>query len=177
MDFRKIEKFLMDTGKYVWILLCGLVLTFNPEGATVLVTKCVGWALVAIFAIKLIKLAVGDRLHWGRDAFYSGACMCIGVILLAKPMIIANLIGRTIGIILMVWGLSAMKDGHSKLIAILTVLAGLVLVCIPASLTNAVLTICGLIMTAIAVVNILANVRARKRIHGNEDPNIIDAAQ
>ena len=177
MDYRKIERFLMDTGKYIWILLCGLVLTFNPEGATVLVTKFVGWALVIICAARLIKLAVGDRLHWGRDAFYSGACMCVGVILLAKPMIIANLIGRTIGIILMVWGLTAIRDGHSKLIAIITAAAGLVLVCIPASLTNAVLTICGLIMTAIAVVNILANVRARKRIADREDPNIIDAVQ
>ena len=175
MDFKKIEKFLMDTGKYVWILLCGLVLTFNPEGATVLVTKFVGWALVAIFAIKLIKLAVGDRLHWGRDAFYSGACMCIGVILLAKPMIIANLIGRTIGIILMVWGITAIREGHSKLIAVLTVIAGLVLVCIPASLTNTLLTLCGIIMTATAVVNIVAIVRARKRLTGGDDPNIVDA--
>ncbi|MBR5020370.1 MAG: DUF308 domain-containing protein [Oscillospiraceae bacterium] len=177
MDYRKIERFLMDTGKYLWVLLCGLVLTFNPEGATVLVTKFVGWALVVICAAKLIKLAVGDRLHWGRDAFYSGACIAVGVILLARPMIIANLIGRTMGIILMVWGLTAIRDGHSKLIAILTVVAGLTLVCIPASLTNALLTICGLIMTAIAVVNILANVRARKRISGNDTPNIIDAAQ
>ena len=177
MDFRKIEKFLMDTGKYVWILLCGLVLTFNPEGATVLVTKFVGWALVAIFAIKLIKLAVGDRLHWGRDAFYSGACMCIGVILLAKPMIIANLIGRTIGIILMIWGLSAIKDGHSKLTAAITVLAGLSLICIPASLTNALLTVCGIIMVAIAVMNILSRIKERKRISGNDNPNIIDAAE
>ena len=177
MDFRKIEKFLLDTGKYVWILLCGLVLTFNPEGATVLVTKFVGWALVVICAIKLIKLAVGDRLHWGRDAFYSGACMCIGVILLAKPMIIANLIGRTIGIILMIWGLSAIKDGHSKLTAVITVLAGLSLICIPASLTNALLTVCGIIMVAIAVMNILSRIKERKRISGNDNPNIIDAAQ
>ena len=177
MDFRKIERFLMDTGKYVWILLCGLVLTFNPEGATVLVTKFVGWALVIICAAKLIKLAVGNRLHWGRDAFYSGACMCVGVILLAKPMIIANLIGRTMGIILMVWGLTAMKDGRSKLTAIITVAAGLALVCIPASLTNALLALCGIIMVAIAVMNIVSNVKERKRIAGREDPNIIDAAE
>ena len=176
MNFSKIEKFLMDTGKYVWILLCGLVLTFNPEGATVLVTKFVGWALVIICAAKLIKLAVGDRLHWGRDAFYSGACIAVGLILLAKPMLIANLIGRTIGIILMVWGLSAIKDGRSKLTAVITAAAGLALVCIPASLTNALLTICGLIMVGIAVMNILSRIKERKRIAGREDPNIIDAA-
>ena len=177
MDIHKIEKFLMDTGKYVWILLCGLVLTFNPEGATVLVTKLVGWALVVICAAKLIKLAVGDRLHWGREAFYGGCCIAVGVILLAKPLIIANLIGRTIGIILMVWGLTAMKDGHSKLTAIITVAAGLALVCIPASLTNALLTLCGIIMVAIALMNILSRFKERKRIEGREDPNIIDAAE
>lgn len=177
MDFKKIERFLMDTGKYIWVLLCGLVLAFNPEGATVLVTKFIGWALVVICAAKLIKLAVGDRLHWGRDAFYSGACIAVGVILLAKPMIVANLIGRTIGIILMVWGLAAMKDGHSKLTAAITFAAGLVLVCIPASLTNALLTLCGIIMVAIAVVNILSGIRERKRISGNDTPNIIDAAE
>ena len=90
MDFKKIEKFLLDTGKYLWVLLCGLVLLFNPEGATVLVTKFIGWALVIICALKLIKLAVGDRLHWGREAFYSGACLCVGVILLAKPDVTVN---------------------------------------------------------------------------------------
>ena len=174
MDYRKIERFLMDTGKYLWVLLCGLVLLFNPEGATVLVTKFIGWALVIICALKLIKLAVGDRLHWGREAFYSGACLCVGVILLAKPMLIANLIGRTIGIILMVWGLSALKDGCSKLIAILTAAAGLVLVCIPASLTNTLLSLCGIIMIATAVVNIIAVVRLQKNLPGS-DPNIIDA--
>ena len=174
MDFKKIEKFLLDTGKYLWVLLCGLVLLFNPEGATVLVTKFIGWALVIICALKLIKLAVGDRLHWGREAFYSGACLCVGVILLAKPMLIANLIGRTIGIILMVWGLSALKDGCSKLIAILTAVAGLVLVCIPASLTNTLLSLCGIIMIATAVVNIIAVIRLQKNLPGS-DPNIIDA--
>ena len=175
MDIRKIERFLMDTGKYLWVLLCGLVLTFNPEGATALVTKFLGWALVIIFALKLIKLAVGDRLHWGRDAFYSGACMCVGLILLAKPMIVANLIGRTIGIILMIWGLSAMKDGYSKLVAAITAAVGLVLVCIPATLTNTLLTLCGLLMVAIAMVNIIAVFKARKRLNGNDDPNIVDA--
>ena len=176
MDYRKIERFLMDTGKYLWVLLCGLILTFNPEGATAWVTRLLGWALVIICAGKLITLAAGDRLHWGREAFYSGACLCVGVILLAKPMLIANLIGRTIGIILMVWGLSAIKDGHSKLTAAITFAAGLVLVCIPASLTNALLTICGIIMAAIAVMNILSRIRERKRISGNDTPNIIDAA-
>ena len=98
----------------------------------------------------------------------------MGVILLAKPMLIANLIGRTIGIILMVWGLSALKDGCSKLIAILTAVAGLVLVCIPASLTNTLLSLCGIIMIATAVVNIIAVIRLQKNLPGS-DPNIIDA--
>ena len=97
--------------------------------------------------------------------------------LVAKPMIIANLIGRTIGIILMVWGLTAMKDGHSKLTAIITVAAGLALVCIPASLTNALLTLCGIIMVAIALMNILSRIKERTRISGIDTPNIIDAAE
>ena len=177
MDVKKIEKFCLDTGKYLWVLLCGLVLTFNPEGATVLVTKLIGWALVIICAAKLIKLAAGDRLHWGWDAFYSGCCIAVGVILLAKPMIIANLIGRTMGVILMVWGLSALKERRAKPIAILTAAAGLVLVCIPASLTNTLLTLCGIIMTAAALVNIAAIVQERKRLTGGDDPNIVDAVQ
>ena len=177
MDWKKIENFVLDTGKYLLVLLCGLVLTFNPEGATAAATKLLGWALVIIFAIKLIQLAAGDRLHWGRQAFYGGACIAVGVILLTYPMILANLIGRTIGIILICWGVSAMKDGHGKLTAAITVVAGLVLVCIPASLTNALLSVCGVIMVIIALMNILSRIRERRRITGGGDPNIIDAAQ
>lgn len=170
----KLKGICKDSGKYLFILLCGLILTFNPEGATAWVTQLLGWALVIICAGKLIMLAVGDRLHWGRDAFYSGACLCVGVILLAKPMIVANLIGRTIGIILLVWGVGAIREGRSRLTAVLTILAGLVLVCIPATLTNTLLSLCGIVMTITAVANILSSVQEHKRLEKG-DPNIIDA--
>ena len=170
----KLKNICKDSGKYLFILLCGLILTFNPEGATAWVTRLLGWALVIICAGKLITLAAGDRLHWGREAFYSGACLCVGVILLARPMIIANLIGRTMGIILLVWGINAIREGHSKLTAILTILAGLVLVCIPATLTNTLLTLCGIVLTLIAVANILSSVKEHNRLEKG-DPNIIDA--
>ena len=170
----KLKNICKDSGKYLFILLCGLILTFNPEGATAWVTRLLGWALVIICAGKLITLAAGDRLHWGREAFYSGACLCVGVILLARPMIVANLIGRTMGIILLVWGVSAIREGHSKLTAILTILAGLVLVCIPATLTNTLLTLCGIVLTLIAVANILSSVKEHNRLEKG-DPNIIDA--
>ena len=170
----KLKNICKDSGKYLFILLCGLILTFNPEGATAWVTRLLGWALVIICAGRLITLAMGDRLHWGREAFYSGACLCAGVILLARPMIVANLIGRTMGIILLVWGVSAIREGHSKLTAILTILAGLVLVCIPATLTNTLLTLCGIVLTLIAVANILSSVKEHDRLEKG-DPNIIDA--
>ena len=170
----KLRSICKDSGKYLFILLCGLILTFNPEGATAWITRLLGWALVAICAGKLIFLAVENRLHWGRDAFFTGACLCVGVILLAKPMIVANLIGRTMGIILLVWGINAIREGHTKLTAILTILAGLVLVCIPATLTNTLLTLCGIVLTLIAVANILSSVREHNRLEKG-DPNIIDA--
>ena len=175
MDRTKIQRLLRDGGKYLFVLVCGLILTFNPEGATVWVTRLLGWALVAVCALRLIRLAAGDRLHWGRAAFYSGAALCVGVILLAKPMIVANLVGRTMGLILMIWGISAIREGHSKLVALVTTAAGLVLVCIPAMLTNTLLTLCGIIMSVIAAVNIAAVIREQKRLE-NGDPNIIDAA-
>ena len=58
MDTRKIEKFINTFGLYILSVIAGLVLLLNPDGATALVTKLIGWILVILGAVMLIRPAL-----------------------------------------------------------------------------------------------------------------------
>ena len=177
MDTRKIEKFLRDFGLHIALVVAGLILLANPDGATALVTKIIGWALVIGCAARLISLATGNQLHWVRDAFFTGAALCVGVILLARPMIMADSLGRFFGILLLIEGFRNLRYSGVRLLTALTITAGIVLILVPRTLTQTLLTVCGLVMIITGVINILVRRSINRRLKADYDPNIIDADQ
>ena len=176
MNTKKIEKFIQNFGLQALTIAAGLILLLNPDGATALVTKIIGWGLVIGAAIRLIRLATTDRLRWGMDAFLTGAALCLGVILLARPLILADLIGRFFGILLLMEGLRNLRAGGLRLGAVLTTLAGLLLMFIPRTLTNTLLGVCGIVLVFIGIVNLVEQLRDVKRLRSGSAPaGIIDA--
>ena len=177
MNTKKIESFIRNFGLQALTIAAGLILLLNPDGATALVTKVIGWGLVLCCAIRLIRLAVTDRLRWGMDAFLTGAALGLGVILLARPLILADLIGRFFGILLLLEGLQHLRGGL-RLGAVLTTLAGLLLMFIPRTLTNTLLGVCGIVLIFIGIVNLTEQIRDVKRLKsGSAASGVIDAEQ
>ena len=171
MDTRKIEKFLKDFGLHILTVLAGLVLLCNPDGATALVTKLVGWFMVILGAWILIEPAL-KKIHIATGTWiHGGLLILVGVLLLAKPMIIADSLGRLFGILLVIEGISNLKSG----LRVLTLVGGIILILMPRTLFHTLLGVVGLVLIVIGVVNILGKVRDRKRLEAGKDPNLIDA--
>ena len=174
MNTKKLESCVNLLGTPVLTAVAGLVLLVNPAGATALLTRVIGWVLVIGAALRLIRLAASDQLRWGKDAFIAGAILGLGVVLLAKPMILGAFIGRVIGLLLVIEGIRNLKDGVD-LRDILSIAAGAVLWFMPQTLTNAVLSIVGLVLLVLGVINILGRLRKAKYLHQGSTPGIIDA--
>ena len=174
MDTKKIEKYLNTFGMPVLTVLAGLILLVNPDGATALVTKLVGWVMVILGAGMLVRPAL-KNIHIAPGTWiWGGGLIVVGVLLLAKPMILADSLGRLFGILLLIEGISRFRVSGSRLVPVLTIAAGAALVLIPRTLTHTLLAVCGIVLVVIGVVNILGRLKETKRLEQG-DPNIIDA--
>ena len=175
MDLRRIERFLNTYGLHILSVIAGLVLLLNPAGATALVTKLIGWILVIIGAVMLIRPALRrEHITTGNWIMY-GLGIAVGVLLLARPMLLADGVGRLFGILLVMEGFRNRRLCGTRLTTVLTIAAGVVLVIMPRTLTNTVLAICGIVLMIIGAVNILSKLGGIKRLNDAKDPNIIDA--
>ena len=174
MDTRKIEKYAKNFWLDALMVLGGLILLLNPDGAAALVTKLIGWVMVAGGAVMLIRPALKNIHISGGTWVWGGAMIALGVLLLAKPMIMADSLGRFFGTLLLIEGLGNLRSGL-RLVPVLTVAAGVLLVIIPRTLTQTLLGICGIVLIIIGVVNILGKVNQMKYLEKGSDPNIIDA--
>ena len=175
MDTRKIEKYLNALGLPVLTVLAGLILLVNPDGATALVTRLVGWVMVILGAGMLIRPALKNISIAPATWIWGGALIAVGVLLLARPMILADSLGRLFGTLLLIEGINRLRVSSSRLVPVLTIAAGAVLVLIPRTLTQTLLAVCGIVLMVIGTVNLLGRLNEMKRLEPGSDPNIIDA--
>ena len=175
MNTKKIENYVNAFGLPVLTVVAGLVLLLNPDGAAALVTKLVGWILVIAGAARLIGPALKHQQIPTSTWFGSGGAILAGVVLLARPMILADSIGRLFGILLLIEGFRNLRESGVRLLTVLTIAAGVVLFIMPRTLTQTLLSICGIVLIVIGVINFLGRLNQTKRLQENRDPNIIDA--
>lgn len=157
----------------------GVILVVNPDSATVLVSRILGWAAVAAGAFTAISLAnrhaAGSRAAAGW--FLAAIAVVAGVAILANPLILAEWIGRILGIVLVVSGLANLResaDPKGRSLAIVTLVIGAVLIFLPLTLTRTILRLCGLVVAVIGVVTLIEKLRTHRLLEAG-DPNIIDA--
>lgn len=154
----------------------GLILLFNPDSATALAAKIVGWLLVIGGAGKAISMA-GKPVRttsWIAPAI----CVILGVVILRYPMLLAEGIGRFLGVLLVGKGASDLRHSNfqkAKVLAIITIVVGAVLILTPLSLTRTLLRLCGVVVAVIGAVNIVEKLQELKLLEQGGDPNIIDA--
>lgn len=170
----KIRTFLAP----VLIIALGLVLLVNPDSASALIAKLLGWILGLVAIGFGIGALASDRGRPGKVAA-AIACAVAGGWLGSHPLILAAWFGRIVGFVLLIDGvqdiLSSRRQGTTFLFPSIVALIGLVLVLLPMTASRLIFSACGLVVLIVGVVMLLERLRGTKRLRKPQDPNIIDA--
>ena len=161
----------------VAVTLLGLLLVVNPDSASILIARILGWGLSAV-AIGFGIAALLDPDHRTRKAVAAVLFACAGGTLAAKPLLLAAWIGRFIGLLIAIRGFRDLmisgKYGYSRILALITAAVGTILVVLPMTTSRLVFSLCGLVVLFIGIGMLADRVKHRKRLPKGDD-NIIDA--
>ena len=159
------------------VMLLGALLVINPDSASVLIARIVGWVLT-VMGIGFGVSAIVDRDHAVRRGITAVLLACMGGTLSARPLLLAAWIGRLIGLLIAARGvrdlLLCSSYGYSRILALITTAVGALLVVLPMTTSRLVFSLCGLVVLFIGIGMLLDRLKARKRLSKGDD-NIIDA--
>ena len=165
----------------VLLMVLGLVLLFNPDSASALVARLLGWVMVALGIGLGISAIVTGRGQVGKG-IAAVLLVVAGGWLANHPLALAAWAGRLVGILLVIGGLQdislARKQGARFVMPLVTAIVGAVLILLPMTTSRVVFSLCGLVVLVIGGAMFLDRLRGSKRLEGQEgpeDPNIIDA--
>lgn len=160
------------------LALLGLILVIDPNWASALVSKALGYALIAGGVISAIITITGWPVNRIPRVIVTVLLLGVGIFLSKNPLALAANIGKLIGIFLVIQGGMGLLDAHgSKSMSAITIGAGVFLLLFPLSLSGLVFRLCGAALLVISVSNILVRLRIIKSLREPDDPNIIDADQ
>ena len=159
------------------VTLLGLLLVINPDSASVLIARIVGWVMTLI-GIGFGIGAIFNRDHAIGKGITAVLFACAGGTLAANPLLLAAWIGRIIGLLIAVRGirdlLISSSYGYSRILALITTVVGIILVVLPLTTSRLVFTLCGLVVLFIGIGMLADRLKNQKRLHKGDD-NIIDA--
>lgn len=160
----------------VLLVLLGAILVFNPDSASAMIARVLGWILTLV-GIGFGISAIVNRSGVVGKGITAVGCVCIGGFLVANPLLLAAGIGKLLGILIIIRGLRDVFQfrGKSQLLAILTVVVGVVLVALPLTTSRLVFCICGIVILGIGITMLIDRLKNSPRLEGGDDPNIIDA--
>ncbi len=168
-----VRRFLMP----VLLMLLGAVLVINPDAASVLISKCIGYVLIAASLVSGISAIVSARGRFGKSAA-SVILAIAGGWLTAHPLFLVAWISRVLGVLLLVNGildlLYARRQGRGILLHALEAGIGAVLILLPMAASRLVFVLVGVVVLVIGILMLLDRLRDWRLItDGNSD--IIDA--
>jgi len=159
------------------LVVLGLILLISPDTASALIAKVLGWILTLV-GIGIGISAVFDRRAAVGKGFSAVGFVCVGGWLMANPLILAAGMGRFLGMLLLLRGLRDLylrhQEGSSNLLAIITTVAGVVLMVLPMTTSRLILRLCGAGILAIGIAMVLDRLKNRRYLDRGDD-NIIDA--
>lgn len=161
----------------VALMVLGAVLLFNPDSASVLISKLLGYALIA-FAIGFGIAAISSAEGRTGKSVAAVVLAILGGWLTRNPLALAAWIGRLVGILLVVDGvqdiLRLKKEGQRFLLPLIVTAVGAVLILLPLTTTRLVFSLCGIVVLIIGIVMLLDRLKEQKQLNsGGSD--IIDA--
>lgn len=161
----------------VAVTLLGALLVVNPDSASVLIARILGWVLTVV-GIGFGIAAIIDREHAVRKGITAVLFACTGGVLSANPLLLAAWIGRLIGVLIGVRGIRDLllhsSYGYSRVLALITTAVGALLVVLPMTTSRLVFSLCGLVVLFIGIGMLADRLKNRKKLPGGDD-NIIDA--
>lgn len=162
----------------VLLILLGLILVVNPDTASVLISKLLGYILT-LCAIGAGLAAVFSRTKKAMKGICAVVLAIVGGWLMMHPLWLTAWISRFLGILIMVnSGMDlayAMKQKRNVLFHAAATAIGALLVLMPMSASRLVFTLCGIAVLAIGAVMLFDRIRGRRWLTEGDDPNIIDA--
>lgn len=161
----------------VALILLGTMLLFNPDSASVLISKLLGWVLIAIaigFGVAAIASETG-RVGKGVTAVIFAV---VGGWLSSNPLALAAWIGRIVGILLVADGVQDIiqlkNQGQRFALPLIVTVVGAVLILLPLTTTRLVFSVCGIVVLVIGIVMLLDRLKGHKKL-GSGNSDIIDA--
>ncbi len=159
------------------LILLGLTALVKPDAAAALVTKFLGWIVLAVGIGFGLAMLAEPRRTLGQllKALF---CLWLGTWLLRNPLNLAASLGRLTGLLLFAKGLGDVIGQRRNLRGLfpplVTVLAGIVLMALPLTTTRLMLSACGIALLAVGITMLASRLRMQ-RLQEPDDPNIIDA--
>ena len=162
----------------ILLILLGLILVVNPDTASVLISKLIGYALT-LGAIGAGLAAIFSHSGKVRKGVCAAVLAIVGGWLMMHPLWLTAWISRFLGILIMINSgmdlIYALKQKRNVLFHAAATAVGALLVLMPMSASRLVFTLCGVAVLVIGGVMFLDRVRGRRWLHEGDDPNIIDA--
>ena len=161
-------------GMPVTMIGFGLILLFSPDTASVLISKLVGWLLTAGGIVCGVYAVFSWPVKNVSRILTAVICLGIGALLLSRPLLLAENIGRFLAVLLAIEGGQSLRT-QRKLPAIFCFIAALILCLSPLTASRLVFSLCGLVVLVIGAFMLFDRLKHRDCLDEPDDPNIIDA--
>ena len=162
----------------VLLIFLGLILVVNPDAASAMVSKLLGYALILGAIITGVSAIFAESGKAGRG-IAAAALAIVGGWLVSHPLMLAAWISRFLGVLILINVVPdliyAWKTHRNILFHVLAAVVGGVLILLPMTASRLVFTLCGAAVLVIGVLMLLDRVRSRRWLDAGDDPNIIDA--
>jgi len=162
----------------VLLILLGLILIVNPDSASVLISRIIGYVLV-FCAVGTGMAAIFSHTGKVKKGIASVVLAMVGGWLMAHPLWLVAWISRFLGMLIMVNSgielVYALKQKHNVVFYGAATVIGAVLILLPMTASRLVFTLCGIAVLVIGGIMFFDRIRGRRWIHEGDDPNIIDA--
>jgi uncharacterized membrane protein HdeD (DUF308 family) len=162
----------------VLLILLGLILVVNPDTASVLISKLLGYVLT-LCAIGAGIAAIFSRTKKAMKVICAVVLAMVGGWLMMHPLWLTAWVSRFLGMLILVNSgmdlIFALKQNRNVIFHAAAAAIGALLILMPMSASRLVFTLCGVAVLAIGGIMFLDRIRGRRWLHEGDDPNIIDA--
>lgn len=162
----------------VLLILLGLILVVNPDTASALISRLIGYVLI-LCAVGTGLAAILGQTGKITKGIAAAVLAIVGSWLMAHPLWLVAWISRFLGMLIMVnSGIElayAIRQKQNVVFYGAATAVGAILILLPMTASRLVFTLCGIAVLVIGAVMLRDRLRGRRWIQESEDPNIIDA--